>query len=248
MSALRVEGVTVWREGRCLLDRVSFAVGAGETVGLVGPSGAGKTTLLRVALALERPTEGALYWGDQQPWALRAAALRGARRHVGVVLQQPAASLDPRRTVFESVAEPLDTHAGPLRAAVRRARVLRALDRVGLAASLASRLPRAVSGGEAQRIAIARALIVEPSLVLMDEPTSALDPSAAASLLNLIADLCGQQTVAFLIVSHDLAAVGALARRLLVLDAGRLVADGPTDSLYAAPPCAALAAALAARV
>ncbi len=241
MSVLRLEDVSVCRAERILLEQISLKVMAGETVGVVGVSGAGKSTLLRVALGLERPTRGCVRWGEVDPWRASARQVRAARRHIGAVFQQPASSLDPRLTLGECVAEPLWTHERRLSARAVRDRVEVALGRVGLPVSFATRLPRSVSGGEAQRVAIARALITEPALVVMDEPTSALDASSAAELLNVLADLRGEGRAAFLMVSHDLAALGAVAERLVVLERGHLVEEGPTARCFQAPTSTALA-------
>jgi ABC-type glutathione transport system ATPase component len=244
VSALALRHVRVQRGGHTLVDGVSLEVGVGETVGLIGRSGAGKSTLVRVALALEAPAAGQVGWGGVDPHALAPAALRRARRHVAAVFQQPATSLDPRRTVAHSVAEPLATHEGTLGETERTQRVLAALARVGLAPSIAARRPAQLSGGEAQRVAIARALICAPALVILDEPTSALDSASAAGVLGLIRTLARETAVSFLIVSHDLAALAATTQRIVVLDAGRVVESGPTAALYAAPRSAALGALL----
>ena len=219
MSVLSLAAVSVQRGSRALLAEVSLDVAAGETVGLVGESGAGKSTLVRVALGLERPHSGTVRWGIDDPWALSTAARRAARARLGAVFQQPAASLNPRRLIGASIGEPLLAHA-------------RALSARG----------RPHPGG-----ALARALILKPALVILDEPTSALDASAAASVLNLMGELTRESGTAFVIVSHDLAAVAYVARRCLVLEAGRLVADGETDALYASATPPALSRLLAAR-
>jgi ABC-type microcin C transport system duplicated ATPase subunit YejF len=171
-------------------------------------------------------------WGNEDLWQLDATAPRCARASVGAVFQQPAASLNPRRRIGDSIAEPLMTHARSLTSIERHDRVAAALKQVGLPSEFAQRWPDALSGGEAQRVALARALILQPALVVLDEPTSALDASAAASILNVMGDLTRDSGTAFLVVSHDLAAVAYVARRLVVLEAGRIVADGDTDALY----------------
>ena len=247
MSVLSLAAVSVQRGSRALLAEVSLDVAAGETVGLVGESGAGKSTLVRVALGLERPHSGTVRWGIDDPWALSTAARRAARARLGAVFQQPAASLNPRRLIGASIGEPLLAHARALSARERQDRVAAALAQVGLPGQFAARWPDALSGGEAQRVALARALILKPALVILDEPTSALDASAAASVLNLMGELTRESGTAFVIVSHDLAAVAYVARRCLVLEAGRLVADGETDALYASATPPALSRLLAAR-
>jgi ABC-type glutathione transport system ATPase component len=241
VTVLELADVTVVRGARRLLEDVSLTVGAGEAVGLVGASGAGKSTLVRAALALERPLSGTVRWGSVNPWALQASAMRRARREIAVVLQQPAGSLDPRRSVADSVAEPLMTHEWTLSASQRDERVAATLARVGLDPAIGARRPGGLSGGEAQRVCIARALIAQPSLLLLDEPTSALDASAAAGVLLLLRAL-KRDGVALLMVSHDLPALGTVANRLVVLDAGRVVETGSMDQCMAMPSSAALAA------
>lgn len=243
MSALALDGVTVRRGARTLLDAVSLTVGEGEAVGLVGASGAGKTTLVRVALALERPSAGRVRWGEMTPWGLSPPDLRAARARVAAVVQQPSASLDPRRSIGDSVAEPLLTHASNLDPRARADAVAAVLEEVGLSPGLAARRPTVLSGGEAQRVCVARALIARPSVILLDEPTSALDVSAAAGVLNLLRAIRRRGT-ALLVVSHDLAALGAIAGRLVVLEAGRVVESGPLARCYAEPTSSALAAFL----
>jgi len=246
VSVLSLHGLTVRRGTKVLVEDVSFAVAAGETVGLIGRSGAGKSTLVRAALALDRPSGGRVRWGEIDPHGLSGAALRAARRRVAAVFQQPTSSLDPRRRVADSVGEPLVTHEPALSSVERTQRVAAALERVGLSPALGARRPHEISGGEAQRVALARALIAQPSLVVLDEPTSALDASAAAGVLNLIRDLAAARGVAFLIVSHDLAAVAHVAERVVVVDDGRVVETGPTAACFAAPSSAALARLLTA--
>jgi ABC-type glutathione transport system ATPase component len=246
VSVLQLTDVTVRRGTKTLLDAVTFSVAGGETVALIGRSGAGKSTAVRIALALERPTAGEVRWGDVTPHRLSARALRLARRRVAAVFQQPTSSLDPRQSLSASVGEPLSVHEPGLSRADRQARIDAALERVGLSRALGLRRPNEISGGEAQRVALARALIAQPSLVVLDEPTSALDASAAAGVLNLIRELADERGVAFLIVSHDLAAVAHVAARVAVLEAGRLVESGPTAACFAAPASSALASLLAA--
>jgi peptide/nickel transport system ATP-binding protein len=246
MSVLSLTDIRVVRAGRSVLTDVALTVNAGETVGVVGISGAGKSTLMRVALGLQRPDAGEVRWGLINPYGTNASSVRRARRHLGAVFQQPAASLDPRSLLGESLAEPLRTHAPTMTRAERQSMVGQALTSVGLPAAYAGRLPAQLSGGEAQRAAIARALILRPAFVVLDEPTSALDASAAAGLLNLIGDLSRAVGTAFLIVSHDLAAVGQVARRLVVLDDGRVVEQGETDACYRMPRSSVLARMLAA--
>ncbi|MFD7919397.1 dipeptide ABC transporter ATP-binding protein [Streptomyces sp. NPDC059740] len=211
------------------LDGVSFAVHPGETLGLVGESGSGKSTAARVALGLVPPTAGTVTMFGADLARTRARARRALRAGVGVVLQDPVASLDARMTVGECVAEPLRVHRRGMSAADRRARVAEVLDRVRLPRDLARRAPRELSGGQRQRVSLARALVLEPRLLVADEPTSALDVSVQEAVLEVISELQDELGFAFLFVSHDLAVVQHLARRVVVMRAGRVEEQGATD-------------------
>jgi peptide/nickel transport system ATP-binding protein len=217
------------------IDDISFAVAAGETLGIVGESGAGKTSLLRTILGLDRPDGGSITLDGADIFGLSRADLRDHRRKIQAVFQDPAASLDPRQRVESIVAEPLHLLAEPIPAAEKRARVEAILERVGLASADADRLPHQFSGGQRQRIAIARALILRPKLVVLDEAVSALDVSIRADILDLLARLGGEFGIAYLFVSHDLAVIRAITDRLLVLQNGRIVEQGPTAELLASP-------------
>jgi len=216
------------------LDRVTLSVAPGEVLGIVGESGSGKSTLGRVATGRLRPSSGTarLFGTDLAP--LRRSDLRALRRRVGVVHQDPAASLDPRRTVLESITEPLDIHrVGTPAERVARAEEL--LDQVALTRDHGARLPRELSGGQRQRVALARALVLEPALLLADEPTSALDVSVQATVLELFAELQRRHGFACLFISHDLAVVDQVADRVAVLRSGRLLELGPADQVLTRP-------------
>ncbi len=211
---------------------VSLKIRPGEIVGLVGESGCGKSTLLRTLLALEPPQAGVVHLAGK-PFSPQAA--RALRRHIQVVLQDPASSFDPRWTVEQLVAEPLhllDTKPSP---ADRRARVERVLAQVGLPPEAADRYPHQFSGGQRQRIAIARALIVEPSVIALDEAVSALDVTVRAEILGLLARLSDELGLAYLFVSHDMGVVRGLTDRVLVMQAGKIVEEGPTAEVFANP-------------
>src|SRR5690606_16737277 len=216
------------------VDGVSLAVGRNEAVGLVGESGSGKSTLGRVALRLQRPTAGRVRFAGEDITAWRGAQLRTARRRFQMVLQDPIASLDPRMTVGAIVGEPLHALFG-VRGAAQRARVAAALDRVHLPAHLAARYPHELSGGQAQRVSIARALVVEPDLVVADEPVSSLDASVAAQILALLAELKAEQGLAYLVISHDLSLVRHLCERVAVMYLGRIVEEGPAEQVFRSP-------------
>jgi peptide/nickel transport system ATP-binding protein len=213
-----------------LLDGVSLQVAAGERVGLVGESGSGKSTLLRALLALE-PLQG----GDVTLQGRRfTGAERDLRRQVQIVFQDPAGSLDPRWRAWELVAEPLALLDPPPDPATQRRLAGEWLARVGLGADAADRFPHQFSGGQRQRLAIARAMILEPALVL-DEAVSALDVSVRGQVLALIDALCRERGTALLFVTHDLGVVRAVTDRLYVLRAGRIVESGATADVFERP-------------
>ncbi|MBB6250698.1 ABC transporter ATP-binding protein [Nitrospirillum iridis] len=210
------------------VDQASLAIHRGESVGIVGESGSGKSTLLRTLLAADAPQGGEVRLLGQ-PWsAATEAARRPLRRHVQMVFQDPVGSFDPRWRVERLVAEPLALLDPPPGAAERRRRMEDLLVQVGLAPEDADRHPHEFSGGQRQRIAIARALAVSPDLIAFDEATSALDVLTRAQILDLLADLSQRLGLAYLVVSHDLAVVRALTDRVLVMQGGRVVEEGPT--------------------
>ncbi len=250
-EVLRVESAVVVhaREGGGAvraLDGVSMAVRAGESVGIVGESGSGKSTLARVALGLQRLSSGAVKL-DGRDWAsARGAALTAMRLRAQIVFQDPYGSFNPRRRVGWLVAEPLHLMEPALSEEVRRARVSRVLEDVGLSPADAARYPHQFSGGQRQRIAIARALVTEPALLVLDEAVSALDVSIRAQILDLLAELRGRLGLSYLFITHDLAVVRAIADRVIVLQAGKIVEEGAARTMFDAPShpyTAALAAA-----
>ncbi|MGW3647144.1 dipeptide ABC transporter ATP-binding protein [Streptomyces sp. NPDC000878] len=222
------------RTVRALQD-VSLTVAPGETVGLVGESGSGKSTAARVALGLVPPTSGSVALFGTDLGRSRGRARRALLAGVGVVLQDPVASLDARMSVGECVAEPLRVHRGGMSAAERRARVAEVLERVRLPRELAGRGPRELSGGQRQRVSLARALVLEPRLLVADEPTSALDVSVQQTVLEVITELQDELGFACLFVSHDLAVVQQFAQRVVVMRAGRIEEQGPTATTLLHP-------------
>jgi peptide/nickel transport system ATP-binding protein len=214
------------------VSEVSLAIRPGEIVGLVGESGCGKSTLLRTLLALEAPQGGQVELRGQ-PFSPHAP--RATRRHIQVVFQDPHGSFDPRWTVERLVAEPLHLLDVKPTPGERRAKVERALAQVGLPAEAADRYPHQFSGGQRQRIAIARALIVEPAVIALDEAVSALDVSVRAEVLDLLARLSDELDLAYLFVSHDMGVVRGLTDRVLVMQAGKIVEEGPTAEVFANP-------------
>ncbi|MDT0408384.1 MULTISPECIES: dipeptide ABC transporter ATP-binding protein [Streptomyces] len=217
------------------LDGVSLHVGPGETLGLVGESGSGKSTAARVALGLIPPTSGTVTLFGSDLGRTKGRARRALRSGIGVVLQDPVASLDARMTVGECVAEPLRVHQRELSAKDRQAKVAAVLERVRLPREVARRAPRELSGGQRQRVSLARALVLEPRLLVADEPTSALDVSVQEAVLDVITELQEELGFACLFVSHDLAVVQHFAQRVVVMRAGRVEEQGSTGTTLLHP-------------
>ncbi len=234
------------RPARVALHDVSLTLASGESLGVVGESGCGKSTLARLVTALERPDAGVVRIAGQDINAASGPALRGLRRRIQMVFQDPMGSLDPRWTVARIVAEPLAGLAPEVRPTGRRAQAAAALAAVGLDAAALDQYPHQFSGGQRQRIAIARALVTGPDLMVADEPVSALDVSVQAQVLNLILDLRQRHGLAVLFISHDLDVVRHVTDRVMVMTHGRIVEDGPTHAVLARPAHPHTAALLAA--
>jgi oligopeptide transport system ATP-binding protein len=231
---LRVTNLRVEFGGLRAVEEVTFDLFGGATVGLVGESGSGKSTLARAILRLVAAS-GAVVWRGQDLGKLRPRALRPLRRDLQIVFQDPLASLDPRMTIGESIAEPLRIFERGLKAGERRARVGAMLARVGLGVDMIGRYPHEFSGGQCQRIGIARAMILGPKLLICDEPVSSLDVSIQGQIVNLLLDLQRDLGTAMLFISHNLAVVRHLSHRIMVMYSGRLVEIAPRDVLFAAP-------------
>jgi peptide/nickel transport system ATP-binding protein len=214
---------------------VSLEVARGETLGLVGESGCGKSTLGRAVLQLRRAESGRVLFDGQDLTAMRGDALRKMRRRVQLIFQDPIASLNPRRRIGDIVAEPL-VIAGVGDAGKREELVREVLSAVGLDPSLVmGRLPHEFSGGQCQRICIARALVLNPEFVICDEPVSALDVSIRAQILNLLEDMKARFGLTLLFIAHDLAVVKAVSDRVAVMYLGRLCEVGPAEQVFAHP-------------
>lgn len=216
------------------VDGIDLAVAPGEAFGLLGGSGAGKSTLVRLLLALERPDEGVVRFDGHEISALSESIVRPLRRRFQPVFQDPLASLDPRMSLSEAVEEPLAAMRVGDRE-TRRQRVREVMDQVGLSAAVSSRLPAAVSGGERQRAAIARALALEPELLILDEPLSSLDAPVAVQVLELLVDLRRRLGLTVVLVSHDVGVVRVACDRVAVMHAGTIVEIGRTERIFDAP-------------
>jgi oligopeptide/dipeptide ABC transporter ATP-binding protein len=216
------------------VDGISFAIEAGQTLGVVGESGCGKTTTAKLVLGLETPTGGTIRFEGRDLQGLDTAGRRHYRKSVQAVFQDPYASLSPRMRIDAIIAEPLVTNES-LGAAEVRGRVLQLLDLVGLPARAADLFPHEFSGGQRQRIAIARALALSPKLIVLDEPVSALDVSIRAQILNLLRDLQTELGLSYLFIAHDLAAVAHMSHTILVMYLGQIVESGDARTLARAP-------------
>ncbi|MEQ9213043.1 MAG: ATP-binding cassette domain-containing protein [Marinovum algicola] len=217
------------------VNHVDLTLEPGETLGIVGESGCGKSTLGRSIMRLIEPTEGRILWQGQSLTELTDEQMRLARRDMQIIFQDPIASLDPRMTVGQIIAEPLTVFEKGLSRAERTARVVETMDAVGLAPEMINRFPHEFSGGQAQRIGIARAIVTRPRLVVCDEPVSALDVSIQAQVVNLLMDLRRDLDLAMLFISHDLHVVRHLCTRIVVMYLGRVVEEGPAERVFATP-------------
>jgi oligopeptide/dipeptide ABC transporter ATP-binding protein len=216
------------------VDNVSLTIMPGTTKGLVGESGSGKSTFGRLVLRLIDPTSGQIFFEDQDITTLKGGGLRNLRRNIQIVFQDPHSAFDPTASILASIREPMQTHLHTsAKEQTERARHL--LELVGLAPHYLDRFPSELSGGQLQRIAIARALTLEPKLLVLDEPVSSLDVSTQAQVVNLLRDLQQRLGLAYLLIAHDLSVVRHVSDRIAVMYLGRIVEEGPSESVYLTP-------------
>ncbi len=217
------------------VDGVSFTLNEGETLGIVGESGCGKSTLGRAILQLIKPTDGQVVFMGSELTGVGAEVVRQKREEMQIVFQDPLASLNPRMTVGDIIAEPLTVYRPKLSKEERKGLVRDMMAKVGLLPQMINRYPHEFSGGQCQRIGIARAMILKPKMVVCDEPVSALDVSIQAQIVNLLMDLQQEMGLSLLFISHDLSVVRHVSHRVMVLYLGRVMEIADRDAIYAAP-------------
>ncbi|MBC7739564.1 MAG: ATP-binding cassette domain-containing protein [Candidatus Saccharibacteria bacterium] len=235
--ALKREGDMPWTKPRLLqaVAGVDFTLEQGQTLGIVGESGSGKSTLARALIQMVPATGRVMWQGKTDLLSLSAQGMMAYRRDIQMVFQDPLASLNPRMTVGQIIAEPLKTHFPGLTTAETKARVQLMMDRVGLLPNQINRYPHEFSGGQCQRIGIARALIVEPKLLICDEPVSALDVSIQAQVINLLARLQRELGVTMIFIAHDLSVVKHVSDQVMVMYLGRVMEARPKRALFTDP-------------
>ena len=217
------------------VDNISFDLYPGQTLGVVGESGCGKSTLARAIIRMLPAETGQVLWLGQDLLTTSDAAMKEKRRDLQMIFQDPLASLDPRMTIGEIVAEPLKTHFPKMQKTERSAKVRQVLEKVGILPNLINRYPHEFSGGQCQRIGIARALIINPKLIICDEPVSALDVSIQAQVINLLMELQNELGLSLVFIAHDLSVVKHISDRVMVLYLGNMVEFAGSDDFYARP-------------
>ncbi len=217
------------------VNGVSLEVEPGTTMGIVGESGCGKSTLARAILGIHPPTAGRIWLGGEELTGKSSAQMRAMRKRMQIVFQDPLASLNPRMTIGEAIAEPLRVFFPEMSPADRKRKVQDTMERVGLLRNQINRYPHEFSGGQCQRAGIARALVVEPELLLCDEPVSALDVSIQAQIVNLLMELKQDMGLTMLFIAHDLSVVRHISDRVMVMYLGKVVEEADRDALYGEP-------------
>ena len=217
------------------VDNISFDLYSGQTLGVVGESGCGKSTLARAIIRMLPAETGQVLWFGQDLLTITDAAMKEKRRDLQMIFQDPLASLDPRMTIVEIVTEPLKTHFPRMSKNERAAKVLQVLEKVGILPNLINRYPHEFSGGQCQRIGIARALIINPKLIICDEPVSALDVSIQAQVINLLMELQSELGLSLVFIAHDLSVVKHISDRVMVLYLGNIVEFASSEDFYDRP-------------
>jgi oligopeptide/dipeptide ABC transporter ATP-binding protein len=234
-ALLRVRRLRVEFGRRPAVCGLDFDLYAGETLGLVGESGSGKSSVARAILCLIDAAGGSVQWRGEELLSCSPARLRELRRDMQIVFQNPAASLNPRMRAADAIAEPLRIFEPRMDEAARRAKIAAMLEQVGLNAGMGTRYPHELSGGQCQRVAVARAMILQPKLLVCDEPVSSLDVSIQGQIVNLLSDMQAQFGTAMLFISHNLGVVRHLSQRIMVLYLGRCVELAAREELFARP-------------
>jgi len=231
------EGDMPWTKRKKLqaVNGVSFELKSGETLGIVGESGCGKSTLARAIISMVPVETGKVLWFGKDLLALQKIEMRKHRREIQMIFQDPLASLNPRMTIGEIIAEPLKTHYPKTSKADVKARVEDVMNKVGLLGNLINRYPHEFSGGQCQRIGIARALILKPKLIICDEPVSALDVSIQAQVINLLMDLQKEMDLTLIFIAHDLSIVKHISTKIMVLYMGNMVELAKSEDIYNHP-------------
>ncbi|MDE9451228.1 murein tripeptide/oligopeptide ABC transporter ATP binding protein OppF [Aliiroseovarius sp. Z3] len=234
---IRAKGAMPWTAPDKLkaVDGVDFDLMPGETLGIVGESGCGKSTLARAIMRMVPAEAGTVLWLGDDLLSLNKHGMREHRKEMQMIFQDPLASLNPRMTIGQIVAEPLKTHYPDVSKSEVKARVREVLDRVGILPNMINRYPHEFSGGQCQRIGIARALILKPQLIICDEPVSALDVSIQAQVINLLMDIQQEMGLSLIFIAHDLSVVKHISTRVMVLYLGNVVEISEAEQLYRAP-------------